>query len=165
MPSGEEIPLLIDEAGVPHLLANAHVLSKSRDVGKAPGSQEQRLRGIARGIQFFNDSQIGLTARCASGDFLSLEELVGLADACRERLLAPGVINGWTAGMYWDACIDYLDWHAAAIIGRSHGATKEMLVAQRKSFEKRCKGLRPQPGKAATHRDRVGWTLRSGACY
>ena len=156
MPNGEEIPLLIDEAGMPHLLANAFVLTKSRNTGRAPGSQEQTLRGIGRGLRFLDDRQIDLTTRCASGDFLSLEELVDLADACRARLLAGGIIGGSTAGTYWDACLAYIDWHADAVIGRAHGATKIALVRQRTTFENRCKNLRPRPGKALLHRDRVG---------
>lgn len=156
MSDGEEIPLLIDEAGMPHLLANAFVLTKSRNTGNAPSSQEQTLRGIGRGISFLDDRQIDLTARCASGDFLSLEELVDLADACRARLLTSGVIGGSTAGTYWDACLAYIDWHADAVIGRAHGAMKIALVQQRAAFKNRCKSLRPRPGKSSVHRDRMG---------
>lgn len=156
MSNGEEIPLLLDELGLPQVLPNAHVLALSRNSGKSPSSQEQRLRGIDRGLAFFAKEGIDLITRVASGDFLSLDELNDLSVACRARADGKGQIGGATAGFYWDAVQDYITWHADAVIGRAHGANKEMLVRQRDEFRKRSKAARPNSSAGPTYPDRLG---------
>lgn len=154
---GEEVPLLVDRSGMPHMLANAYVQASCRSSGKSPATQDARLRGIGRALAYFDAMDIDIASRVGTGDYFSLEELTGLAAACLERIgPGGGNINGATAGSYWDASVDYVLWRADAAVGNATGSRKEMLVAQRERFRKLAKGQRPRLSQGAEYIDRLG---------
>jgi hypothetical protein len=157
MDDGEEIPLLVDRSGMPHTLANAYVQASFRNTGRSPATQDGRLRGIGRALAYFDAADINIAARVGGGDYLSLEELNGLAAACTRRIeSSSGNINGATAGLYWDASMGYILWRADTVIGNASGSRKIMLVAQRERFKTLAEGQRPRPSQGSQYIDRLG---------
>jgi len=85
--SGERVPLLVhdDPLGLPVARTTEYSLTKLRARGLKLSSMRQRVDALGRALFFLDSHQIDPIRRAAEHSFLSLDELVALADHCRER--------------------------------------------------------------------------------
>lgn len=83
--SGERLPILVEGGplGLPVQGVVEFTLTILRTSGRRRNSIRKRLDALGLTLQFLSSRWIDIVARTASQTFLSIEELVALADACR----------------------------------------------------------------------------------
>jgi hypothetical protein len=113
--SGERFPLLVysDPLGLPVPGATEFGLVKLRARGLRRSSIRQRTDALGWILYFLDSKKIDLVKKAADGFFLSLNELVALADHCRaRRKSAKGrlVVSVAHAAVRYSLALDYIEW-------------------------------------------------------
>ena len=156
---GERLPLLVqdDSLGLPVQGATEYCLTKLRACGLRRSSIRQRVHALEIILSFLSANKIDLVARTVDQTFLTLNELVALADRCRERRRpAPGrlVIKAATAAVRYSTALDYIGWVAEPVIARiTNSRQRESVNFSLQRFLKRARSVAPKPRGRDAHID------------
>jgi len=156
---GERLPILVEggSQGLPVQGAVEFTLTMLRASGLRRNSIRKRLDALGLTLQFLSSRGIDIVARTASQTFLSIEELVALADACRapkrhsadRRVVSPN----WAAVRYATA-LKFIIWSAEPVIARiSAPRSRESANAALERFRRRARSVAPRVAGSASHSD------------
>ncbi|RKE25871.1 phage integrase family protein [Paraburkholderia sp. BL23I1N1] len=155
--SGERFPLLVysDPLGLPVPGATEFGLVKLRARGLKRSSIRQRTDALGWILYFLDSKKIDLVKKAADGFFLSLNELVALADHCRARRKpAKGllVISVTQAAVHYSLALDYIEWVSEPVIARmTDPRRRESANIALARFHKRAKSVAPKPRGQDSH--------------
>ncbi len=126
--SGERLPLLVhgDPLGLPVPEIVEYSIAKLRARGLRLRSIHHRAEALGLTLQFLGDRSIDLISRANGQIFLSLNELVALADWCRRPKGARAtklVVGPGYAAVRYATAIDYMLWVFEPVIARISEAT------------------------------------------
>ena len=92
--SGERLPVLLDENGIPLFEPTLFVLSEVRGRNRSANTIASVLRSVMAFHRFLDLREIDLASRLSSGRLLSLGEVEDLARLCRFHLDDPAFLPG-----------------------------------------------------------------------
>lgn len=126
--NGERFPLLVhgDPLGLPVAEIVEYSITKLRARGLRRASIRHRTEALGLTLQFVGDRHIDLISRAYGQTFLSLSELVALADRCRtpKGTRATNLVVGPNyAAVRYATAIDYMLWVFEPVIARISEAT------------------------------------------
>lgn len=157
--SGERLPLLVEGGplGLPVQGVLQYTLTRLRARGLRRNSVRKRLDALGLALHFLAAHRIDVVARTAAQTFLSIEELVALADECRtpKQPQADRVIvsPSWAAVRYATA-VDFIVWTAEPVIGRiSPPQSRESANIALQRFLRRARSVAPKVRGNASHID------------
>jgi integrase len=166
--SGERLPVLVhnDPLGLPVLEALRFNLTRLRSRGLRRASVRQSLAALRITLHFLDSKKIDLVARAADYSFLSLDELVTLADLCRARRKPkPGrtVITVEQAAVRFSTALDYVLWISEPVIARmTDPRRRESANFSLERFRKRARSVAPKPRGRDSHIDGERHGLEDG---
>lgn len=157
--SGERLPLLVDGGplGLPVQDVLQYTLTKLRARGLRRNSVRKRLDALGLVLHFLSSRSIDVVARTASQTFLSIEELVALADECRAPKQPQAdrsiVSPAWAAVRYATA-VDFIVWVSEPVIARiSPPQSRESANIALRRFSRRARSVAPKVRGNASHID------------
>lgn len=157
--SGERLPLLVEGGplGLPVQGALQYTLTKLRARGLRRKSIRERLDALGLALSFLSGRGIDVVARTASQAFLSLEELVTLADLCRapKKATSPKqIVSSGLAAVRYATAIDFIVWTAEPVIARiSTPQSREATNLALQQFRRRARSVAPRDAGNASHID------------
>ncbi|WP_197523782.1 site-specific integrase [Burkholderia lata] len=157
--SGERVPVLVHggPSGLPVPGILEYSLTKLRARGLRRASIRHRVEALGLTLPFLSDRRIDLVSRANDQIFLSLNELVALADLCRtpKRKRATKLVVGSAyAAVRYATAIDYMLWVFEPVIFRMSAATARHaanLALQR--FLTRARSVSPRARGQNSHID------------
>ncbi len=148
--SGERVPLLVyeDPVGLPVPDILEYTLAKLRARGLRRASIRHRVEALGLTRQFLSDHGIDLVLRASDQIFLSLNELVALADRCRTptgNRAANLVVGSAYAAVRYATAVDYMLWVFEPVIARmSEVAARHVALLALQRFVIRSRSVSPR---------------------
>jgi integrase len=143
--------------GLPVFHALRFNLTKLRPRGLKRSTIRQRLDALKISLNFFDSQKIDLVARAADYSFLSLEELVTLADLCRARRKPKQgctVITPGQAAVRFSTALAYVVWISEPVIARmTDSRRRESANFSLERFLRRARSVAPKPRGQGSHID------------
>jgi integrase len=156
MDSGERMAILAYGRFGPPVVPVALYALWLRAQGYALASMRNALRAVALGLGVFADLRIDLVKRAAQRRFLSSDELIALADRCRESEpeLGSRMVDPHYARTRYLTCIDYVKHVTEPVIARiSEAREHDAAIIALVRFEKRAKWFAPRADLPDTNED------------
>ncbi|WP_175822527.1 site-specific integrase [Burkholderia sp. BCC0419] len=157
--NGERFPLLVsgDPVGLPVPEILEYTLAKLRARGLRRASIRHRTEALGLALQFLSDHRIDLVLRASDQIFLSLNELVALADRCRTpmgKLAASLVVGSAYAAVRYATAIDYMLWVFEPVIARiSDAPARHAANVALQRFLARSRSVSPRSRGRGSHLD------------
>lgn len=157
--NGERFPLLVcgDPVGLPVPEILEYTLAKLRARGLRRASIRHRTEALGLTLQFLSDHRIDLVLRANDQVYLSLNELVVLADRCRTptgRRNASLVVGSAYAAVRYATAIDYMLWVFEPVIARISEATaRHAANVALQRFLARSRSVSPRARGRSSHID------------
>lgn len=157
--SGERLPLLVhdDPLGLPVVRISEYCLTKLRARGLRPSSMRQRVYALGIALYFLDSRQIDPIKRAVEQSFLTLSELVALADHCRarrKRVAGRSVVSAAQAAVRFSTALDYIVWISEPVIARmSDPRQRESANFALQRFQRRAGSVAPKPRGKESHID------------
>ncbi|WP_454871438.1 hypothetical protein [Paraburkholderia xenovorans] len=156
---GERMPLLVhdDPLGLPVVRTTEYCLTKLRARGLRRLSIRQRVGALGIALHFLDSHWIDPVKRAAEQSFLTLDELVALADHCRARerpAAGRSVINPEQAAVRYSTALDYIVWISEPVIARMMDPRqRESANFALQRFQQRARSVAPKPRGKNSHID------------
>ncbi|WP_455154032.1 tyrosine-type recombinase/integrase [Cupriavidus campinensis] len=148
--TGERLPILVQGGplGLPVQGVLQYTLTRLRARGLRRSSVRQRLDALALALDFLSSRGIDVVARTATQDYLSLEELVALADECRapkQLKSSKTIVGAALAAVRYSTAIDFIVWTAEPVIGRIlDPRSRESANTSLQRFLRRARSVAPK---------------------
>ncbi|MGU7771536.1 tyrosine-type recombinase/integrase [Burkholderia sp. MR1-5-21] len=156
---GERLPLLVhdDPLGLPVVHTTEYCLTKLRTRSLRRSSIRQRVDALKITLHFLDSRQIDLVERAAEQNFLTLNELVALADHCRARrkpATGSSLVSATQAPVRFSTALDYIVWVSEPVIARmTDPRQRESANFGLQQFQRRARSVAPKSRGKNSHID------------